>query len=68
MSLEIQGGRVPSKADDVDHWLGLAEDVRLQAERMTNANTKREMLAIAAAYQRLADHAERTAGKKGRRE
>jgi hypothetical protein len=58
---------VPPKESDVDHWLSLAEEARLQAEQMTNADTKREMLMIAAAYRRLAEHAERTA-EKARRE
>jgi pyruvate-formate lyase len=66
MSL-IFGVRVPSKEDDVGHWLRLAEQARLQAERMTNADAKREMLMIAAAYRRLAEHVERTA-EKARRE
>ena len=59
---------MPPKEGDVDHWLSLAEEARLQAESMTNADTKREMLTIAAAYRRLAEHVERTAGKKARRE
>jgi hypothetical protein len=49
---------------DEQYWLDRAEEARLQAEQMTNADTKREMLVIAAAYRRLAQHAERTAGKK----
>ena len=53
---------------DQQYWLDLAEEARLQAKQMTNADTKREMLIIAAAYRRLADHAERTAGKRARHE
>jgi hypothetical protein len=34
---------------------------------MTDDEAKREMLKIAAAYRRLAEHAERTAGRKARR-
>ena len=49
---------------DEQYWLGRAEEARLQAEQMTNADTKREMLFIAAPYRRLAEHAERTGGKK----
>jgi hypothetical protein len=49
---------------DEQYWLDRAEEVRLQAEQMTNADTKRELLIIAAAYRRLAEHAERTVGKK----
>jgi hypothetical protein len=56
---------VPPKEGDVDHWLGLAQEARHQAEQMTDPDRKREMLAIAAAYQRLADQA---AAKKERRE
>ena len=53
-----------SKGHDAQYWLDRAEEARLQAEEMTNAATKREMLIIAAAYRRLAEHAERTARKK----
>jgi len=35
---------------------------------MTYADTKREMLRIAASYERLAEHAERTAGRKASRD
>jgi hypothetical protein len=49
---------------DEQYWLGRAEEARLQAEQMTNSDTKREMLIIAAAYRRLAEHAERTGGKR----
>lgn len=59
---------MPSKTYDAEHWLARAEEARRQAERMTVVAAKREILAIAAAYQRLAQHAEeRTAGKKSRR-
>jgi predicted nucleic acid-binding protein len=61
----LRGRRVPPTEHDADHWLELAEEARHQAERMTDPDRKREMLAIAAAYQRLADQA---AGKKERRE
>jgi hypothetical protein len=63
-----QGGKgegVP-KERDAQYWLDLAEEARSQAERMAYADTKREMLRIAAAYERLAEHAEQTSGKKAR--
>lgn len=59
---------MPPREDDADHWLSLAEEARLQAERMTDDDRKREMLAIAAAYQRLAEHAKRAGEKKARRQ
>ena len=60
-------GDVPPKERDVDHWLNLAEQAQVQAEQMTNAETKSEMLKIAAAYRRLAEHAERTTRRKAPR-
>ena len=58
-----------SKTHDVRYWLARAEDARRQAEEMTHPPAKREMLQVAAGYQRLAKHAEdRTAGKIERRE
>jgi hypothetical protein len=45
------------------HWLDRAEEARLQAADMTDPQAKREMVMIAAEYQRLAKHAaERAAG------
>lgn len=53
---------------DAQYWLARAEEARRQAERMTVVAARREMLAIAAGYERLAQSAEeRTAGKKPRR-
>jgi hypothetical protein len=50
---------------DAQYWLGLAQGARLQAEQMTYADARREMLQIAAAYDKLAKLAdERTSGKK----
>jgi hypothetical protein len=61
------GGEVPSKIRDAQYWLDRAEEARLQAEEMTYADSRREMLQIAAAYRKLARHAEeRTAGKRSR--
>ena len=47
-----------SKIFDAQHWLDCAEEARLQAEEMTHPPAKREMLMIAAGYQRLGQHAE----------
>jgi hypothetical protein len=61
------GGEVPSKIRDAQYWLDRAEEARLQAEEMSYADSRREMLQIAAAYRKLARHAEeRTAGKRSR--
>ena len=61
------GGEVPSEIRDAQYWLDRAEEARLQAEEMTYADSRREMLQIAAAYRKLARHAEeRTAGKRSR--
>ena len=46
------------------HWSDRAEEARLQAADMTDPQAKRQMLMIAAEYQRLAGHADRTATKK----
>jgi hypothetical protein len=46
------------------HWLDRAEEARLQAADMTDPQAKREMLMIAAEYQRLAKHAEERAAAK----
>jgi hypothetical protein len=59
------GGEVPSKVRDAQYWLDRAEEARLQAEQMIYIDSRREMLQIAAAYRKLAKHAEeRTAGKR----
>jgi hypothetical protein len=50
---------------DADFWRERAEEARATAEAMTVPAAKREMQFIAAAYERLAVHAERTAGRKG---
>ena len=52
---------------DAQYWLGLAQEARLQANQMTHADARREMLTIAAAYEKLAKHVdERTSGKNSR--
>ena len=43
---------------DASYWLDRAEEARRQAEEMTHPPAKREMLVIAAGYERLAQHAE----------
>ena len=50
---------------DAKYWQGLAQEAKLHAEQMTYADARLEMLLIAAAYEKLAKHAEeRTSGKK----
>ena len=49
---------------DADYWRTRADETRCIAQALTNPSAKREMLFIAEAYQRLADHAERTARRK----
>jgi hypothetical protein len=49
---------------DVRYWLARAEDARRHAEEMTHPPARREMLQIAASYQRLAKHAEERATDK----
>lgn len=53
---------------DGDFWRERAQEVRSVAQAMTLSAAKRELHFIAEAYDRLADHAERTAGRKGTRE
>jgi hypothetical protein len=52
---------------DADFWRRRADDARRTAEGMCVPAAKREMELIAAAYERIADHAERTAGRRGAR-
>jgi hypothetical protein len=51
---------------DADFWRERAEEARSVAASMIRAETKREMEIIALAYERLADHAERTAGRRAK--
>jgi uncharacterized protein Yka (UPF0111/DUF47 family) len=53
---------------DADYWRRRAEEARTLAESLTLPVARREMEHIVAAYERLADRAERAAGRKGRRE
>jgi hypothetical protein len=52
------GARVPSKIRDAQYWLDRAEEAQLQAAEMTYADSRREMLKVAAAYRLLAKLAE----------
>jgi hypothetical protein len=57
----------PKITYDAQYWLDRAEEARRQAEHMNVVEAKREMLAIAAGYERLAQSAEeRTSGRKRR--
>jgi hypothetical protein len=53
---------------DADFWRKRAEEARATAQAMSTPAAKREMQLIAAAYERLADHAERTAGRSATRQ
>lgn len=53
---------------DADFWRQRAKEAHALAEIMTLPLARREMEHIAAAYERLAKRAERTAGSKGARE
>ena len=58
---------MPSKIRDAQYWLDRAEEAQLQAEEMTYADSRREMLKVAAAYRLLAKLAEAgSAGTKQR--
>jgi hypothetical protein len=45
-----------------DYWLALAEECHAVADRMLFPSTKRAMLRLAIAYERLARHAEEQTG------
>ena len=65
-----RGGRwgdIVQPTYDADHWRRLAEGARATAGKMTDAEARQEMRIIALAYERLADHAERTAGRRAAR-
>jgi hypothetical protein len=49
---------MPSIVNDAKHWREPAEEARVHAEVMTDAEAKRTMLGIAAEYDRLAQRAE----------
>lgn len=52
--------------DDAGTLRQRAADARSAAEAMASETAKRELLMIATAYERLADHIERTTGRKPR--
>jgi hypothetical protein len=53
---------------DADFWRQRADDARALGKSMTLPVARRELEHIAAAYERLAERAERTAGRSGTRE
>jgi hypothetical protein len=58
-------GDLMTQPYDADYWRRRAEEARALAASLTLAIARRELEHIAAAYERLADRAERTAGRKG---
>ena len=59
-----RGTLMASAMHGPEYWLNRAREARAQARDMITPEARREMLLIAAGYQRLAEHAERTAGRK----
>lgn len=57
-------GGLVTQPYDADYWRQRANEARALAEAMTLPVAKREMEHIAAIYERLANRAERTAGRK----
>jgi hypothetical protein len=57
---------MPSATHEPEYWLNRAEEARARARDMGTPEARREMLLIAAGYQCLAEHAERTLGRKPR--
>jgi hypothetical protein len=51
-------------SSDADFWRKSAEKARATAEAMNAPSAKHDMQLIAEAYERLADHAERTAKRR----
>jgi hypothetical protein len=49
---------------DAGYWRRLAEDARSTAEKMTDAEARRRLQFVATAYERLAEHAEQTVGRR----
>lgn len=50
---------MPSLIADPAHWRDRAEEARVQAEQMRDADARRQMLQIAEGYDRLAERAQR---------
>jgi hypothetical protein len=55
---------MPSATHTPEYWLARAEEARSHARQMTTDEARRQLLIIAVAYQRLAEHAEHTGGRK----
>jgi hypothetical protein len=49
---------MPRPIDDPKHWRTCADEARRHAKQMSDDETKRVMLEIAASYDRLAEHTE----------
>jgi hypothetical protein len=60
-------GEAVTQPYDADYWRQRAEEARALAGSMKLPDARREIEQIARAYERLADRAERTAGRKGTR-
>jgi hypothetical protein len=46
---------MPSTLRDAEYWRMRAKEARAQAEQMSSTDAKRQLLAIARAYERLAE-------------
>jgi hypothetical protein len=46
-------------SDDAEQWRRLAEEVRSEAEQITNARAKRMMLTVAETYEAMAGRAKK---------
>jgi hypothetical protein len=55
--------RVPFEPLDEDYWLGRAREAYALAEQLAYPEAKRQMLEIAASYQRLAQSAQERTGR-----
>jgi hypothetical protein len=64
----LDRGELVTQLHDADFWRQRAQEARALAEIMTIPLARREMEHIAAAYERLANRAERAAGCKRARE
>ena len=60
-------GAMPSDHDDAERWRQLAAEAHEAAARMSDPLVKRMMLFIAAAYERLARHADTRSDQKKER-
>jgi hypothetical protein len=57
---------MPTTMHDPEYWLNLAKQARIRATVMTNHEARRELPVIGKAYERLAEHVERTTSRKRR--